>query len=423
MTEQRPEFEDVPVVRLARPPDAQRVQAAAVIVVAILVILIVKPWGEPRPPATAAAPSASVVPSGPTRTIRPAASPRPDGARVYEPGLFGHYSVTPRWELWPTAYVYQFALSGPLSMEPSGPPAPAGSIDPVLSPTPTPIAPPPGASELVDIGATDLLMVIGLNTPVGTRVLDARVWRFPTDGPPVRMPLRELPPPWPVDFFHVYGLRVADDSDPDLVAVWPAGVYRLDLLVDPGAEIRRIGMLVRPPAGTPPDGTGPTEPGPPTPAPVGGQGGLIAPPELAAGQVALGNPTGQSPAGPWVVRDLPDDQRCGLTELWLDEGDRPGGPCSAIVASDVTTAAVDLGPGSDIRALRFDQVDPVRAAPAVRDRTADAPGADLGGRRRIVVTTSGQPLAEGTYRLVATLADGSEIGWYVRILPAGGGGG
>jgi hypothetical protein len=423
MTEQRPEFEDVPVVRLARPADAQRVQAAAVIVVAILAILIVKPWGEPRRPVTAAASSASLVPNASPQTVRPAATPRADGARVYEPGLFGRYSVTPRWELWPTAYVYRFALSGPLALDPSARPAPIGSADPVPSPTPTPIPPPPSATELVDIGATDLLMVIGLNTPTGTRVLDARLWRFPTDGPPVRMPLRDLPPPWPVDFFHVYGLRVADDSDPDLVAVWPAGVYRLDLLVDPGARIRRIGLLVRPPAGTPPGETGPTDTGPPTPPPAAEPGPLTGPLDLATGQVALGDPGRQSPAGPWIVRDLPDDQDCGLTELWLAEGDRPGGPCSAIVASDVSVAAVDLGPGSPVRALRFDQVDPVGSALVMVDRTADARATNPRFEGRIVATAVGQKLAEGTYRLVATLADGSERGWYVRILPAGGGGG
>src|SRR6266576_3056069 len=160
MTDHRPDFEDVPVVRLAPPRDAQRVQIAVVAIVAILGILIVKPWGETRRPTTALA-SPSVVPSRPARTPRPIETVRPDGARVYEPGLFGRYSVTPRWELWPTAYVYQFALSGPLSLEPSGPPVAAGSAEPRPSPTPPPAGPPPGASELVDIGATHLLIVVG----------------------------------------------------------------------------------------------------------------------------------------------------------------------------------------------------------------------------------------------------------------------
>src|SRR5206468_4183810 len=131
--------------------------------------------------------------------------------------------------------------SGPLAIGPPG-----ASPDGSGLPEPPLASAPPGADRIVDIGAADLLVVVGVNTPADTRVLDARLWRFPAGGPPIRMALRELPPPWPVSTFHVYGLRVADDADPNLVARWTPGVYRLDLLVDPGAQIRRIGLFVRP---------------------------------------------------------------------------------------------------------------------------------------------------------------------------------
>jgi hypothetical protein len=419
MTDHRPDFEDVPVVRLARPRDAQRVQAAVVVIIAILGILIVKPWGETRRPTTALA-SPSVAPSRPAGTPRPIETVRPDGARVYEPGLFGRYSVTPRWELWPTAYVYRFALSGPLPIGSGAPPTDEPSGSPP-EPTPTPVEPPPDAAQLVDVGSTDLLMVLGLNTPAGSRILDARLWRFPPTGAPVRMALRELPPPWPVDTFHVYGLRVADDDDPDLVASWPAGVYRFDLLVDPGAQIRRIGLLVRPPTGS---SGGAPAPAIATPTPTTrlrdatDLADLVPDESGVANRVVLDNP-----GGSWIGRDLPDPQGCGLTEIWLAELDRPGGPCSAIVVSDVTFAAVDLGRNRPVRALRIDQVDPVGARVPVVDRTDGTPGADRAPGWRAVETADGRALPEGTYRLIATLRDGSELGWYVRVLPAGGGGG
>jgi hypothetical protein len=63
-------------------------------------------------------------------------------------------------------------------------------------------------------------------------------------------------------------------------------------------------------------------------------------------------------------------------------------------------------------------VDPVAASIDVVDWTGPNEGASGG---RVVQTTDGRPLAEGTYRLAAKLADGSEMGWYFRVLPADGG--
>ena len=404
MTEQRPEFEEIPVVRLGHPADARRAQAATIIVVAILAILIAKPWGETRPPTIAVA-SPSRVASLAAPSIRPAETVRPDGARIYDPALFGRYAVTPRWEIWPTAYVYKFGLSGPLAID-------SGATGPLESgpPQQPPASPPPGAGQLIDVGAADLLMVLGLNTPSESRILDARLWQFPSAGPPVRIALRELPPPWPVDTFHVYGLLSPGDADPYVVAGWTPGVYRMDLLVDPGAEIRRIGLLVRHAvADQVPSGQTTPEPaiGAATPAPDD------EPVTLSQNQLVFGNL-----GGTWLAMDLPPSQRCGLMELWLAESDRPNGPCSAIATSDVSLVGVDVGPDRPIERLAIERIDPVASPIDVVDRTELADGASGG---RIIQTTDGRPLAEGTYRLVATLADGPEMGWYFRVLPASGG--
>jgi len=400
MTEQRPEFEDIPVFRLGRPADTQRVHAATILVLATLGLLIVKPWGGTPGPTIVARPSPVTSRAAPS--IRPAETVRPDGARIYDPALFGRYAVTPRWEIWPTAYVYKFGLSGPLAID-------SGATGPVESgpPQQPPASPPPGAGQLIDVGAADLLMVLGLNTPAESRILDARLWQFPSAGPPVRRALRELPPPWPVNTFHVYGLLSPNDTDPYVVAGWAPGVYRLDLLVDPGAEIRRIGLLVReavadqaPPART-------------TPEPA--LGATSAPDmtvTLSQSQLVFGNA-----GGTWLAMDLPPSQRCGLMELWLAEGDRPNGPCSSITTSDVSLMGVNVEPDQPIERLAVERVDPVAASIDVVDRTGLTDGTSGG---RVVQTTDGRPLAEGTYRLVATLIDGSEMGWYFRVLPSGG---
>jgi hypothetical protein len=403
MTEKRPEFEEVPVVRLGHPADARRAQAATIIVVALLAVLIAKPWGETRPPTIALA-SPSPVASSVAPSTRPAETVRPDGARIYDPALFGRYAVTPRWEIWPTAYVYKFGLSGPLALD-SGATGPVESGPPQLPPA----SPPQGAGQLIDVGAADLLMVLGLNTPSESRILDARLWQFPSGGPPVRMALRELPPPWPVDTFHVYGLLSPGDADPFVVAGWTAGVYRMDLLVDPGAEIRRIGLLVRH-AVADQDPTGQTTPEPPLGAETPGSN---VPVSLGENQLVFGNL-----GGTWLAMDLPPSQRCGLMELWLAESDRPNGPCSAIATSDVSLAGVDLGPDRSIEQLAIERIDPVAAPIDIVDRPELVEGASGG---HIVQTADGRPLAEGTYRLVATLADGAEMGWYFRVLPASGG--
>jgi hypothetical protein len=393
MTQRRPEFEEMPVVRLTRPGDARRVEAGTLLVALMLVILIIRPWGDSHGLATA---SPGVGASQPAISHRPAETVRPDGARFYDPGLFGRYTVNPRWELWPTAYVYEFGLTGPLAID-------AGGEPPQGSPSAPPTSPPTAAGQLVDVGAADLLVVVGVNTPVGTRVLDARLWWFPENGPPTRMSIRELQAPWPVNTFHVYGLRVPGDDTPNLVARWAPGVYRLDLLADPGAEIRRIDMLVRPAAGG-------SEPQPTASATAPAGGAAVALRSPVENRVAFAGP-GDS----LVTRDPVGQGRCGLVELWLGESDRPGGPCSPLTVTDVSVAAVDLGAGRPVVSLSIEELDPVVAAVAVVDLTE----ASSGGR--IVATADGRPLPEGTYRLVATLADGEELIWYFRIPPAGGG--
>ena len=313
--------------------------------------------------------------------------------------------MTPRWEIWPTAYVYKFGLSGPLAIDSTrqrsrrvraagGPPA----------------SPPPGAGQLIDVGAADLLMVLGLNTPSESRILDARLWQFPSAGPPVRRALRELPPPWPVDTFHVYGLLSPGDADPYVVAGWTPGVYRLDLLVDPGAEIRRIGLLVRRCRGR----SGPDRP---DDAGAGHRGRDARPRRAADAQrepARLRQPR----------RHMASDGSAAIAALWAHGAvacrERSAERAVlAIATSDVSLVGVDLGPDRPIERLAIERVDPVAAPIDVVDRTELVDGASGG---RIVRTTDGRPLrGRAPTGWSQRWPTASEMGWYFRVLPANGG--
>jgi hypothetical protein len=378
----------------------------AVVVVAVIAIAvaIVKPWG-----AGLARQAANPTSTSPVVTRAPFV---PDAPRGYDPRLFGNYEIEPAWELWPAGYVYQFGISGPLTLDEDGPspipsaPVPsaeagsAGSPPPRLPPSP-PAAPPPGAAELVDLGAADHLVVLALNTPAGTRVLDARLWWFPPEATPARVPLVEVPPPWSVDYFHVFGIPVRDD--PAELAAWRPGIYRLDILVDPGIAVRRIGILVRPPlerrsAKDRPDGAGPTGPSStrdPDRAEV----------HVAAGIIGFGVPA----VGLWAI-EIPEPQApCGLAELWLAEADRPGGRCGAIVVEQVSVITLNLGSEQPIRTINLDQVDPVAGPVAIAQRP------EPGYPGMVVETLDGDILGSGTYRVTATLVNGERRGWYVRV--------
>ncbi|HEV8488660.1 MAG TPA: hypothetical protein VGQ58_02600 [Candidatus Limnocylindrales bacterium] len=402
MSNPAPEFEEIPTVRIGRAADRRRTHVAVLVAVVALAAAILKPWGDG--PARQAAIRASPPPA---RSTVPFDRSAPRG---YDPDLFGHYEQKPAWELWPAGYVYQFGISGPLSLDetgaspPAGGPPPSGPADspgpPPVRPSPSP-APPPGAGELVDVGAADHLVVLALNTPAGTRVLDARLWMFPAGESPSRLPLVELPPPWPVDYFHVYGIPVRDD--PAELAAWRPGLYRLDILVDPGIAVRRIGVLVRPPlearsAKDRPAGAGPTGPSRPLDPDQAGA-------RVAVRMIGFGVPAG----GLWAI-EIPEPQApCGLAELWLAEADRPGGRCGAIVVEQASVVTLNLGSEQPIRTINIDQVDPVPGPVAI----VLLPEPAYSGM--VVATTDGDVLGSGTYRVTATLVNGESLGWYIRV--------
>jgi hypothetical protein len=236
------EFGSVPTIRIRKPDQPGRWRLAGIVGAVFVVLLVAKPWGTRQPPA-----------SPPFSTPTPFVEPGRAG-RQYHPGLFGNYEIRPAWEIWPAGYVYRFGIAGPLTIDdglaspgPIASPTTSGGIG--RSPTPTPSAtpqptPPPGAGELVDLGPSDHLLVVALNTPADVHVTSARMWRMEPGGGRTELALIELPPPWPADYFHIYGLPPPNPGAG--LGVWEPGVYRLDVTVEPEGTVRRIGLLVRP---------------------------------------------------------------------------------------------------------------------------------------------------------------------------------
>ena len=239
------EIQRVPVGRALPPSWLPTIGTVTAIVLALAVV---KPWGPAAPPAPTAAPSSAAGPStGPDQGTRA-------DRNAYEPRLFGHREPDPAWELWPAGYVVEFGIAGPLvvtghdpfasdepvgSAAPSPPPAVGASAQP-------PSTVPPGG-PVVDLGAADHLIALGINTPADVRVDDVVLWLFRGESCCLEViPIVRLPTPWPSDHFIAIG--IADPARPGEPAGWLVGEYRLDLILRSG-EMRSIRMRVTEPIG------------------------------------------------------------------------------------------------------------------------------------------------------------------------------
>ncbi len=235
-----PEIDEVPIVRIG-PSMGRGWRDGGLVLVALLVVLVIKPWNSPSGPSSSAAPS-------PTATAVAAATTTPlliQGSRRYDPIVFGRYEVQPAWEVWPAGYIVRMASTGPLAID-----VPAPSGGPMFSaqpgPSPTPLAtPPPDARQLLDMGRSENIGVIGLNTPAGVAIQSVELVRF--DGPSwTSLALLSLDAPWKSTHFHVYGLAGAE-AQPNVLGAWLPGVYRLDVTaIEAGKRVHlAVGLLVR----------------------------------------------------------------------------------------------------------------------------------------------------------------------------------
>lgn len=257
---------DVPTVPLGRPPARNWLPAVTWTSLIVLAVVLVKPWGEPGP----AAPQPTPTHMAASSDGAAAATPRTD-ALGYDPRLFGGREPDPAWELWPAGYVVQFGFAGPLPVlgQPgsspgpgsspapspgpvaSGPPAPShdpgASGDPGPSPVtapPTPTPSPRGTEgPVVDLGPTNHLIALGINTPLDVQVVDFALW-FADPGRACcerRLEIIRLPTLW--ESLHFTAIAVVSADDPLVPGPWPVGEYRLDLATASG-EVRSVRLRV-----------------------------------------------------------------------------------------------------------------------------------------------------------------------------------
>jgi hypothetical protein len=238
-----------PPSRLERHPEA-----IVAVVVAAIILVIVKPWGQPA--------SAPIALASPTASPAPTASPV-GGPRVYDFRAYGTNQPPPSWELWPagTLASYTFAMRIALTTEDAPAPTASGDASPSAAATPThratpsasgPAPAPPAVWPTIRIPAGNELDIIGINRPLGFAVSIERLVRVDDDGTSTIVQTVLAPSPWP-DHFLIIG--ITDDPAVGSMTPWPAGRYLLDLSIEPGGARRTVEIIVESPPVRPTEGS------------------------------------------------------------------------------------------------------------------------------------------------------------------------
>ena len=352
-------------------------RGTAIVVGSVLVVTIgalaVEPWQSPADVERAASPRPSVAVASGGPSVLPAPLLV---TREYDPATFGPPPDGSTWEV-RTASV-TVALP---AMDQAHP----GAI---------------ASGPVVHLGPADSLDAILLSGPADSSVETIRLWRF--DGPerPQRLDLDDLPNPWAIDHAWAIGLRAAGRSDP-LVGAWSPGLYRMDVLANPGGRVRMIMLSVDEPlAEASTDGAllptvmpDPFRPSIldilPDAATVWTYGGLLT--GWARSTAAAG---------------------CKVAEIW--QADEPDAPCRAVPIGPTSALGVNLPAGERVVAITLTQVDPLPGPLDLSSAVA------IDGRPGLAAVWSNAPgLPDGVHHLQATTAPGQTFHWYVEVGPDG----
>jgi hypothetical protein len=227
-------------------PVQRHVRRLIIVVVLGLLVAIVKPWGTGIGPSTASVPLPVLSPA-PTPIATPTPAPV---AGTYDFLAFGTNEPPPGWELWPAGRLASFSFAMRIDMATPiavGEPAPSGAATtPTPEPRDTPLGTPSAAGvpaiwPAIRIPHGSVLDLVGINQPLGYVVHVMGLTRVEDDGSltPVRALLGTSP--WPTHFTTFgYAPKATEDS----MAPWPAGHYRLELTIDPGAVSRTLDIIV-----------------------------------------------------------------------------------------------------------------------------------------------------------------------------------
>jgi hypothetical protein len=97
--------------------------------------------------------------------------------------------------------------------------------------------------HLVDLGPSDHLVALGINTPLDVKVEEIILWSV--EGRlPAMVPIVRLPALWESTHFLV--IAPEDPAAAGQPGAWEPGRYRLDLFTTT-MEVRRVDLLIRPP--------------------------------------------------------------------------------------------------------------------------------------------------------------------------------
>lgn len=361
----------------------RRARAAGVVLLVTIAALAIEPWG------TAAEPTASAShPPWALRSARPPISVdriaglgalAPGDVRSYRPSGFGAPPSDDGWSVRTGTRVLPLTLTG--------------RIDELAVAT----------GPVADLGAADGLGGVVITGPVGATIDVVRLWRFEAGRDPERLEVRMLPPPWPIDHAWAIGLRVPGAS-PLEIGAWRPGRYRLDVLIGRETAPRAAILIVRPP-------------------------------ETASSEGAAGGHTDDAPAAPFrqtLLERLPSAANvwtfgsilsgwarpsalgdCGLAVIWRTAHSQVG--CQAVQSGPTTALGVNLPDGQRVTGIALSRMDPTSTGMVLDSDIG------VGGRPGMAAlrTESDHPLADGIYRMTVSVADGSDLHWYIEVGPEG----
>ena len=379
-----------PVPGQRSPFDGWRGWVVGVVVIGILVA-VAKPWGSD--PETAVA-----SPSAPTASTRVAQEPAPVPSRRRS-----HLRPVPARTDGSLG-----RLGDPHAARPDGPRLPRGRPrgDAVGRAGRGSSAPSPDvvAGPVVELGTTDDPGALAIAHPLEVSLGTIRLWRFTPDGSPARVDLDRLAAA--VGGTTRRRARPSPESTwtPDVVLGWDPGLYRLDLLIEPGDAVRSVMLVVRPGR----DATSAGEPGtadgdePPRGSSAFERGALRLLPRTANLWAVGGYLSGWN-------RDtaMPG---CGVAEIWQAD---PRDGCWPVPLGPTDAVGVNLI-GDDVTSIGLRTVDPL-PGPAGSTTRLDVDGQS--GLAYVRAPAGG--LTDGIYRLDVGTAEGMQLTWYLEVGPIG----
>ncbi len=348
-------------------------RVVAFVVLGFGIVAVLKPWGrvpdDPRP----------LRPSEP----RAAATAEP-AYRSWDPASLGTMAPPPAWELWAAGDQERNPFVGPVELASGSSAAEFHDTGPIGGP-------------VIGLGESDDVTAFLINRPPDVQLGAVRLWRLEGGRDPERVEIVELPDPWNAGHIQIFALHGPGMPD-GTVGPWRAGLYRLDLLIEPTDRIRTLLLNVRPGPDMVPLASASAS-RPPLDVRL-----LQRLPEAAErwafGQVLVGwayDATGNGAEG------------CRVADIWGAGAIRD--PCHPTPVGRPTALGVNLGPDRPVLALELRQVDPLPGGVAARIslEVNDRPGLAM------AEATVG-PFADGIYRLAATTPVGT-VAWYVEVGP------